>query len=183
MLEFLKIASNYGIIDIFFGIGIPAFLWRIIWLNKTKNYPFLHISISNEFLVEISPNYKNLPSIFFSISNSGSSNFYIARAYFLPEQRRWYTLFFSTNTNLKIHPTSDRIADKNNAFELKFKGEDRNYFTEYEAIVRPGHHNRKHTWLALAEPVTENMIKTRNCGMLFIEYATKEFQGVHKIRV
>lgn len=183
MIKYLEIASKFGLIDIFFGIGIPAFLWNLIRKRAPRNYPYLHISVSNEFVVSIPPNHKNLPSIVFSISNSGNSNFYIARAYFLPTRSNWRTLFLPRKTYVKVHPYSDRIADKNNAFELKFTSEEPNIFTEYETIIRPGHENKKQTWLALSEPLMMDMILNRDCGTLYIEYATREFQGVHKIRV
>lgn len=183
MWHLLEFGSKFGLIDIFFGIGIPAFLWSMIRKQAPRNYPYLHVSVSSGSNVSIPPNQVNIPSISFSISNSGSSNFYIARAYFLPIKRSWKTKFLPTKTYLKVHPYSDRIADKSNAFELKFLGKESNLFTEYETIIRPGHENRKQTWLALAEPLVTEMIINRDCGTLFIEYATKDYQGVHKVRV
>ena len=183
MFEFLKSASDYGLIDIFFGIGIPAFLWSLIRKRAPRNYPYLHVSVSEGHSDFIPPNHQNLCAIIFSISNSGNSNFYIARAYFIPTRSSWITLFLAIKTPIKVHPFSDKIADKNNAFELKFISDDPIIFTEYETIIRPSHKNRKQTFLALTEPLTLEMIQNRNCGTLYIDYATREFQGTHKIRV
>ena len=181
MLDWLEFASHYGLIDIFFGIGIPAVLWSVIRKRFPKNYPYLHVSASIlDNSVSIPPNHKNLPSIVFSLSNCGSSNFYIARAYFLPEKRDWRSLFFGKKTALKVHPDSDKIADKRNAFELKFATDNPSIFTHFETIIRPGHENKKRTWLALSEPLTNDLIQQRNCGTLYIEYATKDYHGVHK---
>ena len=39
------------------------------------------------------------------------------------------------------------------------------------------------TWLALEQPIEQRMIDNRNCGILYIEYATQTKQGKHIIKV
>lgn len=183
MLSILEWLARYGIIDIIFGLGVVTLIWRLIRKLFPSNYDHLHVTINSGDPVSIQ-NVSAEYSIVFNIRNTGHTNFYIARAYFHPKQRCFKKLWLGWGTtNLHVRPESDRIADKDNAFELKFQGQQPNCFEDYEALVRPGHSNGITTWLALEEPIVNELIQNRRCGMLYIEYATAGKQGVHVVRV
>lgn len=182
--DILEWSAKYGVIDIILGLGVLSFLGKLIRKAFPANYEHLHISVSLGGPVSILPNITAQQSFLIQLSNAGQTNLYIARAYFRARQRKWWTLWFwDRPTRLHVHPNSDRIADKDNAFELKFTGQQPNFFTEYEALVRPGHANRQVTFLALEQPIEQHLIDNRNCGVLYVEYATSNKQGVHKIKV
>jgi hypothetical protein len=183
LLDALERLTKYGLIDIFFGVGVISFLGGLIKKAFPTNYEHLHISIARGGPVSIPPGIRLSQSFQIQLSNAGQVNLYIARAYFQAKQRQWWTLWlWNKHTELHIHPRSDRIIDKD-AFELKFPAQQPNYFTEYEALIRPGHSNRQITWLALEEPIRQQLINRRVCGTLYVEYATSNKQGVHKIKV
>ncbi len=183
LLETLEWMARYGFIDILFGIGVITLIGNLIAKLLPSNYKHLHVNVSPGGPVNI-PRVGQVPqSIEFHFRNSGQANFYIARAYFRPKQRRWFLIWAKEiNTKLRVHPQSDRITDRD-AFELKFPGQRPLYFTEYEALVRPGHQNVKTTWLALESPLSQDLINKRRCGVLFLEYATSGKQGKHRVRV
>lgn len=166
------------------NIGIISYVVKLIRKGFPSNYEHLHISASQGGTVYIPPNITCQHSFFIQLSNAGQTNIYIARAYFQPKQRVWWTLWlWNRGTQLHVHPRSDRIADKGNAFELKFSGERQNLFTEYETLIPSGHNHRQTTWLALEQLVGQRLIDSRKCGVLYVEYATSNKQGVHKIRI
>ncbi len=184
ILNKLEWLARYGFIDIIFGLGVISFLVSLIKKTFPTNYEHLHVSVSLGGSVSIPPDIKVNQSFRIQLSNSGQTNFYIARAYFCANQREWWTLWlWNKSTGLNVHPGPDRIADKNNAFELKFTDQQPNDFTQYEALIRPGHSHRQTTWLPLAQPITQKLIDNRNCGTLYIEYATQKRQGVHRSKV
>jgi len=183
LLDKLEWMARYGFIDILFGIGVFGLIGHLISKVLPSNYKHLHVNVSPGGPVTIPRANKVPQSIEFHVRNSGPANFYIARAYFRPKQRRWFLLWAKeSNTLLRVHPQSDRITDLD-AFELKFPGQDPQYFTEYEALIRPGHQNGITTWLALESQVSQDLINKRRCGVLFIEYATLGKQGKHRVRV
>lgn len=187
MLDTLEWLARYGFIDIIFGIGVISFLRRLIRRALPTNYEFLHVDVSPGvpgFIPDYNGKQVNVDQSFsLRISNSGRSNFYVARAYFRAKQRRWRTLWlWRTPTQIRVHPRSARIADKD-AFELKFPDKRPEYFEEYEALIRPGSLNGQMTWLALEQPVEQRLIDKRRCGVLYVEYATSGRQGVHRVRV
>lgn len=183
-MELLATLSKYGIIDIFFGVGIPTFLWALLIKKFPKNFNRLHVSISNGPVVQIPPKGENSTSMKISLRNSGGTNLYVARAYFKTSQKKWYSLFlWNHKTELSVHPSSDRIADKGNAFELKFCGEPPKYFTEFEVLIKPGGMNGVWTWLALSKPISDAQISEKGCGTLYIEYATQDYQGLHVVKI
>ena len=183
-MELLANLSKYGIIDIFFGVGIPTFLWALLVKKFPKNFNRLHVSISEGPIVQIPPKGEKLNSMKISLRNSGSTNLYVARAYFKSSQKKWFTLFlWDHKTELGVHPASDRIADKGNAFELKFSGEPPYYFTEFEVLIKPGGLNGVWTWLALSIPISDSQISEKRSGTLYIEYATQDFQGLHVVQI
>jgi hypothetical protein len=182
LLNFLEKLAKYGIIDIIFGIGVVGFLVRLIQKVMPSNYEHLHINVSIGGPVSIPGAGQVEQSISFILNNAGQTNFYVARAYFRPKFRRWWFLWLKrTPTNVIIHPRSFRIAGKD-AFELKFQGE-HPWFSDYETLVRPGRSGGQPTWLALEQPMHQSDIDNRNCGVLYIEYATTGKQGVHVVRV
>ncbi len=183
ILNALEWLAKYGFIDIIFGIGVIGFLAQLIRKAFPTNYEHLHVNVSMGGPVSIPPEIRVPQSFQIQLSNAGQVNLYIARAYFRAKQRQWWTLWlWNKPTQLRIHPRSDRIIDKD-AFELKFPAQQPNYFTEYEALIRPGHPKRQTTWLAIEQPVEQLLINQRRCGALYIEYATSNKQGVHKINV
>jgi hypothetical protein len=184
ILGTLEWMSKYGIFDILTILGVFTFLGNMVRKGFPSNYEHLHISVSQGGPVFIPPNI-NLPQSFsIQLSNAGQTNVYVARAFFKTRQRVWWTLWlWDRTTQLRVHPRSDRIADKDNAFELKFTGERPNLFTEYETLIPAGHNHRRTTWLALEEPVDQRLIDVRKCGVLYVEYATSNKQGVHKVRL
>ena len=182
MLNTLEWLAKYGFIDIFFGIGVTGLLWKYLHRFLPSNYPHLHVDLSREPVVTIRGQKINT-AIRIDIRSAGASNFHIARAYFRAKLRPWWLLWlWPRPTKLKVHPASDRIADKD-AYELKFQGDLPGGFTEYEALVRPGHQNGAWTWLALTEAASDDIIRERKCGNLYIEYATAGYQGIHKVRL
>jgi len=182
MLNTLEWLAKYGFIDIIFGLGITGILWKFLRRFVPSNYPHLHVQLLPGPTVAIRGQRINT-TIRVDIRSSGANNIYIARAYFRPKLRPGWLLWLKPwPTKLKVHPASDRIADKD-AYELKFQGDHPRGFTEYEALVRPGHENGVWTWLALAEAASGEMIQERKCGDLYIEYATSDYQGIHKVRL
>lgn len=184
MLDMLEWLARYGFIDILFGIGVIGFLAKLIKKALPNNYDHLHVHVSSGGPVSIPGAGPLNHSFSIEIRNAGQTNFYIARAFFRPKLRSWKTLWLiQQQTELKVHPESHRITDKD-AFELKFLGASQAGFTDYEALVRPG--SSSHgvtTWLPLEEPISQNIINERRCGVLYIEYATTGRQGVHVVRV
>jgi len=183
ILDTLEWLARYGFIEIFFGIGTVGLLWRMLHRFVPSNYRYLHVDISSGSSVTIRGETINT-AVRIDIRSSGSTNFYIARAYFRPTLRPWWLFWlFPRPTRLKVHPESDRIADRD-AYELKFQeGQRPGGFTEYEALVRPGHANGEWTWLALTEAASKEMIRKRLCEVLYIEYATAGHQGIHRVRL
>lgn len=181
ILNTLESAAKYGFIDIIFGLGVISFLIGVIKKAFPSNYDHLHVSVSPGGAVSI-PGAGPIPqSIVFTLSNAGRTNIYVARAFFRPKLRRWWLLWKRTPTNLRIHPRSARIAHKD-AFELKFIGSHPG-FSNFEALVPPGHSAGQATWLALAQSVQQIDIDNRQCGVLYVEYATAGKQGLHAVRV
>ena len=182
ILDTLKWLAEYGFIDIIFGVGVIGFLARVIKKALPSNYDHLHISISPGAAVSI-PGAGQVPqSIRFTLSNAGQANLFVARAYFRPKLRHWWSLWLKrTPTNIRVNPKSLRIAHKD-AFELKFQGNNPG-FSNYEALVQPGHPSGQTTWLALDQPLNQKDIDNRLCGVLYVEYATSGKQGRHVVRV
>lgn len=185
ILEISEWMTRYGIYDILTILGVFTFIGNMIRRGFPSNYEHLHISASLAAgTFSIPPNVRVPQAFSIQLSNAGQTNLYIARAYFKSTQRAWWTLWlWGQPTALRVHPRSDRIADKDNAFELKFDGERPNHLTEYEALIPPGHNNRRSTWLALEQPVEQRLINNRKCGILYVEYATSNKQGIHKVRL
>ncbi len=183
MLDTLEWLSKYGLIDIFFGLGVVSIIARLVYKVLPSNYDHLHIDASIGGKVSIPRVGEVEHSFSVSIRNSGQSNLYIARAYFRPRFRRWWSLWLKrTNTSLKVHPQSYRIANKD-AFEVKFSSNNSG-FTEYETLVKPGDsRSGVTTWLPLSEAVAQENINKRRCGILYVEYATQGKQGVHKVKL
>jgi hypothetical protein len=182
MLETLEWLAKYGFIDIIFGVGIFGLAWKFLRKFVHSNYSHLHVSLSRGDQMQIHGEDVD-SSIRIDIRNSGSTNFYIARAYFKEKLRPWWLLWFlPIKTKLKVHPSSDRISDKD-AYELKFSGSTLGGLTEYEALVTPGHGNGVTTFLALTENAADEIIQNRKCGVLYIEYAVSGKQGIHRVRL
>lgn len=183
-METLKWLAEYGLIDIFFGLGVVGFIASLIRKALPSNYKHLHTSVTAGGPVTIQTGPVG-NSIWFHIRNAGQTNFYIARAYFRAERRSPFKLWLGwSRTPLRVHPDSARIAEKDGAFELKFSGQQQpQFFTAYEALVQPGSGNSQTTWLALEEPLPSALIESRNCGVLYVEYATSGKQGTHVIRL
>lgn len=182
ILDTLEWLAKYGFIDIIFGIGVVGFLAGVIKKAFPSNYDHLHVSVCPSGAVSI-PGAGQVPqSIMFTLGNAGQTNLYVARAFFRPKLRRWWTLWLKRfPTRLRVHSKSLRIAHKD-AFELKFLGNHPG-FSNYEALVQPGHSKGQITWLALEHPVQQIEIDNRRCGVLYIEYATSGKQGLHAVRV
>ena len=182
MLDTLEWLAKYGFIGIIFDLVVVGLLWRFLRRFLPSNYPHLHVGLSTGPAVNIRDKPINT-TVRIDIRNSGATNFYIARAYFRPKLRRWWLLWlYSCPTKLNVHPASDLIADKD-AYELKFQDQRPGGFTEYEALVRPGHEKGVMTWLALTDAASADMIQKRQCGTLFMEYAASGHQGIHKVRL
>ncbi|NLX20125.1 MAG: hypothetical protein GXY55_00445 [Phycisphaerae bacterium] len=182
-MDTLKWLAEYGFIDIIFGIGIVGFIWRLFQKALPSNYEHLHVNVTAGGRVTVATGPVD-NSVVFHIRNAGQTNFYIARADFRAKQRASWKLWLAwTETQLCIHPSSDRITDLDNAIELKFQGQQQSYFTEYEALVRPGHNNARSTWIPLCSPLQQAPVNSKKCGTLYIEYATAGKQGTHVTRV
>ena len=183
ILEFLEKLAKYGIIDIIFGIGVIGFIVKLIRRAFPTNYDHLHVNISIGGAVFIPGPGKVLNSINFQLANAGQTNFYVARAYFRAKQRPWWTLWlFPLKTKTIVHPASARIMDKD-AFELKFIGNQPQYFTDFETLIRPGSSNSQLTFLAVEQPLQQSLIDNRRCGTIYIEYAVSGQQGIHRTRI
>ncbi len=183
ILELLEWLTKYGFIDIIFGLGVVSLLWRILRKYLPSNYPLLHINLSRGPVLKIRG--EDIPTtVQINIRNSGLNNFYIARAYFRPKLRPFWLLWlYPMPTQLKGHPASDRISEKD-AYELKFQVQNQAQgLTEYEALVKPGHDNGVMTALALTQEASAEMIQNRSCGKIYIEYAVAGQQGIHRVRV
>lgn len=182
-METLKWLAEYGLIDIFFGLGVVGLIAGLIRKVLPSNYAHLHTNVAagGPITIQTGPVGN---SIQFHIKNAGTANFYIARAYFRSERRSPWKLWLGwRRTPLRVHPDSGRIAEKDNAFELKFCGQQPQFLTDLEALVQPGSSNSQTTWLALEAPLPSELVESRNCGVLYIEYATQGKQGTHVIRV
>jgi len=184
MLETLEWLTKYGFIEIFFGLGVVGLLARLIRKVLPSNYDHLHVDVFGSGPVTIPRVTDTIPHSFsIALRNAGNTNLYVARAYFRPKLRRWWSLWLRRSpTRLKVHPKAYRIIDKD-AIELKFSG-GQNNFTEYETLVRPGASTQAvTTWLPLSEAANQEDINKRQCGVLYVEYATWGKQGVHVVRV
>lgn len=177
MLQTLEWLARYGIIDIFFGVGVIGFVAHLIRKVVPSNCEHLHVDVYMGGPVEIPRAGKLDHSFVIALRNAGQVNLYVARAYFRPKLRRWWSLWLlRTPTSLKVHPKSYRIADKD-AFELK-PAEEHEGFTRYETLVRPGDsRSGVVTWLPLVKSANQEDIERRRCGVLYVEYATRGKQG------
>lgn len=183
ILNYLEWLAKYGFIDIFFGLGVISFIGALINKVLPSNYDNLVVEPHPGGAVQI-PNHAVANSFQINIHNMGNVNLYIARAYLKAKQRQWWTLWiWNRPTALQVHPASARVLGKDDAFELKFPGNQQMYFTDIETLVRPNNVAHQNTWLALNAPVNQELINKKKCGTLYIEYATVKKQGVHKIRV
>ncbi|MGA2177042.1 MAG: hypothetical protein ABSH38_18865 [Verrucomicrobiota bacterium] len=177
-LDGLEWFTKHGFLEMLFGFGVLGLIRRAF----PRKYEHLHVNVTSGGPVSVPPQ-SAAQSLQIHLSNAGLVNLYIARAYFCAKQRHWWTLWlWNKPTQLRIHPKSDRIVDKD-AFELKFRPGPASPFTEYETLIHPGHPHRESTWLALESPVKQHLIDQRRCGVLYIEYATSDHQGVHKVNV
>ena len=174
ILETLETLSKYGIIDIVFGFGIIGLLLRGLRKYFPQNIEALHVHVQNVD-IQVSNDlerYNTALGIF--ISNSGTSNIYIARAFFRPYSKRF--IFLKRYTELKIYPKAFKSAF-HNAYEIKFgKG-----WWEFDILIKPN--NREMTYLPLSEPAKESVIKNRKCGTVILEYATAGKSGRYIVRV
>lgn len=182
VLTKLEWLAKYGFIDIIFGVGVTGLAWRLIRRVIPNNLDGIDVNLSQGGAVTILGQ-RVEQSLTIEIGNSSGKNCYIGRAYFSATQRRWWTLWLKrSSTRLRVYPKSKRITAKK-AFELKFPGQNMQFLSEYETIIRPGHTNVQSTFLALEEPVSQDIIEARCCGVLYLEYATSDTQGVHRLRV
>jgi hypothetical protein len=180
ILECFEWLAKYGFIDIIFGIGALSFLGALIRKVIPSNCEYLHVDahIGGEVTIPRAGKLKNSYAI--KMRNSGSFNIYVSRAYFRSKQRMWCYLWTLQPTQLRVHPDSYRIADKD-AFELKFNNDKGSTFTDYETLINPK--KEKGTFLPLEKPVKQEDITARKCGVLYIEYATQGKQGIHKVYI
>ena len=181
-LGWLEWLAKYGFIEIFFGIGIIGFVARLMKKAVPSNYDHLHITVLPGGAVQI-PGDPHVPnSVRFVLNNAGQTNLFVARAYFRPKFRRWWSLWlWRKSTAIRIHPLSYRIPQKD-AYELKFTGNNSG-FTNYETLVPPAHSTGQVTWLPLQEPLQQSEVDKRHSGVIYVEYATSGKQGVHVVRV
>lgn len=181
-LETLEWLTKYGFIDIFFGIGVIGIVLGLVRRIVPANYDQLHIDAVNGAAYAI-PGADNVPnSLMFRLSNAGQTNIFITRCYFKAAIRPWFFLWLvPLSTRTKVHPLSRKITHKN-AFELKFEGNSPG-FSNYEAMIKPGNSSGISTFLALSEPVGQDVFNERNCGTIYVEYATSGKRGIHVLRV
>lgn len=174
MLKWLEWLAKYGIIDIIFGVGIISLVIRFLHRFFPRNLDHLHVHVQRSQISSHSQheNYDNVLGIF--ISNSGTMNIYIAMAFFRPYSRKAF--FLKRRTKLNINPCAFKSA-AHNAYEIKF-GEQ---WYDFDVIIKPG--QRAFTYLPLSEPVNQNLIDTRECGSILLEYATAGKSGRHIVRI
>jgi hypothetical protein len=174
ILNTLEWAARYGIIDIVFGLGIVGLVLRGLRRYIPRNLDNLHIHVQSQELHanDFHEQYDHVLGIF--IANSGTTNVYIARAFFRPTYRVF--LFFKRSTKLPIYSKAFKSA-AHKAYEIKFGRQ----WYEYDVIIKP--EQREFSYLPLSKSVDETIIKNRQCGTLVIEYATAGKSGIHVVRV
>ena len=190
ILEKLEWLTKYGLIEIFFGIGVLSLIGKLIRKITPSNCSYLEVNPFAGPAVTIPGALQpiHVPhSLTMDLRNVGPANIYVARAYFRPKRRRWYWLWLRRSpTGLKVHPQAFRNKD---TFALSFElpGQQaqqvQHMFTEYETLLRPVAGWTARTWLPLTEAVDQQQIEKRRCGVLYLEYASKDRQGLHVVRL
>lgn len=184
MLSTLEWLARYGFIDIIFGVGILGLVADFVRRAFPRKCDHLHVDVCAGGPVTIPRAGQVQNSFTINLRGAGTTNIYVARAYFKTRIRRWWSLWLlKTATKLKVHPKSFRIAHKD-AFELKFANSSTTPFTAYETLITPGSSaSGTSTWLPLEEAVDSDLIQKRSCGILVVEYATSGRQGTHIVAV
>jgi len=166
-MDTLEYWAKYGLIDIFFGIGVLGIISRLVSRVIPSNLDELHVSA--DFVAQ------NTPLLFVQIANAGGKNIYISRAYFKPRPHSW--LF----KNKHVLAPSLRGNFWNltlNFYELKFGSEGTR---EYDSLVKPG--QKVATGLQLDSLPQTTETGAGRFGKIVIEYATYGKQGRHVVSV
>ena len=189
LLETLEWLTKYGFLEIFFGLGVLGLVAKLVHKVVPSNCNFLDVHTAAGGPVTIPGAIGQLHlqhSFTIDLRNVGPMNIYVGKAYFRPKRRRWWTLWLGRRrTPLRVHPQAFRIVSKD-AFALGFEApgqQVQHVFTDFETLLRPVPGSTVRTWLPLTAAADQREIEKRNCGVLYVEYATREGQGIHVIRV
>lgn len=170
IMDILEYLSKYGLIDIFFGIGILGIVSRLVSRVIPSNLDELHVNA--DFVVQ------NTPLMFVQIANAGRKNIYISRAYFKPRPHRWP---FSKNKHALALSLRGNFRNLSlNFYELRFGTEGSR---EYDCLVKPGHDKKVSTGLQLDSLPRITETGAGRFGKIVIEYATYGKQGRHVVPV
>jgi hypothetical protein len=140
-----------------------------------RNLDFLHVHVQADQVLARSnyEHYDNVLGIY--LSNAGNSNVYISRAFFRDFYRRWF--IFKRKSKLPIYDSAFKDLG-HNAYEIKF-GEQ---WLEFDTIIKPGA-EKCFTYLPLSGPASSEVIHSRSCGTLILEYFNSGKSGRHRVRV
>ena len=167
-MDTLEYCSKYGLIDIFFGIGVLGIVSRLVSRIVPSNLDDLHVSadfvLQNNFL------------LFVQISNAGGKNIYISRAYFKPKT---YSRFFFKNKHVLAYSQRGSFWNLTlNFYELRFGAGTR----EYDCLLKPGYEHKVATGLQL-DSLPQEKTGAGMFGKVVIEYATYGKQGRHEVPI
>jgi len=130
ILKTLEWLTKYGFLEIFLGIGVLGLVGKLVHRIVPSNCNYLDVSQSAGGPAAIPGAVEQLQvqhSFTIYLRNVGPANIYVARAYFRPKLRRWWSPWlYRTRTRLRVHPQACRIADKD-AFALAFLREQGGY--------------------------------------------------------
>jgi hypothetical protein len=162
--QILSLAQSHGgdVKDSLIAQKIKQFLSEL----SIKNLEWLHVHVQPWPLHVNNPpfeQYKDTLKIF--ISNAGNKIITIKKAY-----------FGNVNTTLPVYPNAFRSASPG-SFELKFGRQ----WREHSIEIKPG--QRVDTYLPLLKPAKQELISSRKCGKVYLEYETEQETGIHVVQV
>jgi len=108
------------------------------------------------------------------VSNAGEREIRILKAYF--STIRLSLLGFRIRTALPVFPYAFRSSDAE-TYELKFGDQ----WLEHSVQLPAG--ARALTYLPLARPVPDALVRARRCGRVYLEFETIGKSGTHVVRV
>lgn len=165
----LEWLAKYGFIDIFFGLGVLGFVYKLFQRAIPRNLDELSVSVDFES--------RNNHLLYIQISNSGGKNIYISRAYFKPRRNKWYELKKRPSLKFLTQPNYYNLTHKH--YEVRFSAD----LKSYDVLIKPGFENKQSTALGLQEIPEYRVLGEGLYGKLTIEYSTYGKQGKHVICV
>jgi hypothetical protein len=168
-MDTLKFLAEYGLLDIFFGIGVLGFIYKLFIKVVPANLDELHVNA--DFPLQ------QQALFFVQLSNAGAKNIYISRAYFKPKKRRFF--FFKNKYALTPEIRRNYTNLSQGFYELRF-GENQK---EYDILIKPGYENKAATGFGISTTPSSQSLGDGNFGKIVIEYSTYGKQGRHVVKV